>query len=121
MVSDSTDAMLGGTRYHTQFSPLVLDQARTQRPSFTQKVSNIDSDEPNIVKGSMEILFSDPFAGGARLGALTHGAGSLHRAGCEYVRAGERQGPTFRITHAARQLAAEMWIRGASGGGRPRC
>ena len=54
--------------------------------------------------------------GGARLGALTHGAGSLHRAGCEYVRAGERQDPTFRLTPVARQLAAKMWIRGGEWG-----
>jgi hypothetical protein len=46
-------------------------------------------------------------SGGARLGALTHGAGSLHRAGCEYVRAGERQDPT--VLSSSPCIKREAW------------
>lgn len=56
MVSDSTAAGLGGYRLSHSLAPLVLDQARTQRPSFPQIVRSVDSHGPISVNCLMKIF-----------------------------------------------------------------
>ena len=44
--------------------------------------------------------------GETHLGGLTHGAGTLHRAGCQYALVGERQNLTFPLTTLAIEWTA---------------
>jgi hypothetical protein len=54
---------------------------------------------PQRARFFLDFLFIGVSTGGAELGARPPAAGSLHRAGCEDGRAGQRQDPSIYTGH----------------------